>query len=60
MDRIGHEGIEQFATEIYRKEFHGMTIGQWNKLLSSGTEITVKDTLARILQITDKIEKLVK
>jgi len=53
MDRIGHEGIEKFANEIYSQEFHGMTIGQWNSLLSSGNEHAIKQALATHLGITD-------
>ncbi len=53
MDRIGHDGIEAFAQTVYAKQFHGMTIGQWNTLLSSGNESAIKDALSKQLGISD-------
>ncbi len=51
LDRIGHEDIEGFADKIYAQEFHGMTVGEWNSLLSSGTEEAIKEALAEHLDI---------
>src|SRR6266478_2002602 len=41
MDRIVHLEIEAFKQRVYASEFHGMTIGQWNRLLSSGQEAEI-------------------
>ena len=32
LDRVGHFEVERFANSIYAMEYHGMTVGQWNKL----------------------------
>ncbi len=36
MDRIVHADIEAFKDRVYATEFHGRTIGAWNRLLSRG------------------------
>jgi len=38
MDRIRHDGIEQFKTQVYSTVYKGLTVGEWNKLLSRGSE----------------------
>lgn len=53
LDRIGHKGIEDFARSIYMTEYHGMTIGQWNKLLASKNEAAIKAALAEKFNIKD-------
>ena len=53
MDRIVHPEIEAFKNRIYDTDFHGMTIGQWNRLLSRGGETTIRQILAEKFQIYD-------
>lgn len=33
LDRVGHGGVEAFAKSIYAMDYHGMKIGEWNRLL---------------------------
>lgn len=53
LDRIGHAGIEDFARQVYAMEYHGMTIGQWNSLLSSKNEAAIKAALSERFNIQD-------
>lgn len=53
LDRIGHNEIEAFAESIYATEYHGMTIGQWNKLLASRDEAAIKAALSERFNIQD-------
>jgi len=53
MDRIVHPEIEEFKTRVHGSNFHGKTIGEWNRLLSSGTEELVKEELSRNFQIVE-------
>ncbi|MFQ6573200.1 hypothetical protein [Pseudomonas sp. UM16] len=52
LDRVGHAGVEAFAKSIYAMEYHGMTIGQWNKLLRGMK--TEKGTAALKTALTEK------
>ena len=53
MDRIVHPEIEAFKNRIYHTDFHGMTIGQWNRLLARGEEATIRQMLDERFQISD-------
>jgi len=53
MDRIGHSGVEAFAERIYATDFHGLSIGQWNTLLSRGSDAEVRAVLAKKFDIKD-------
>jgi hypothetical protein len=53
MDRIVHEGIEAFKKRVYATEFHGQPIGVWNRLLSSGSEKDIRQSLARQFEIAE-------
>lgn len=53
LDRIVHPEIEAFKQRIYNTDFHGLTIGQWNRLLLRGGETTIRQKLAERLQIRD-------
>lgn len=53
MDRIVHAEIEAFKTRVHNTQFHGMSIGQWNRLLSRGDEATIKRELERRFNIRD-------
>lgn len=59
MDRIAHPGIEEFKKRIYNVPVSGMTVGQWNKLLSSRREDSIKKSLQEHLEIReDSIDEL--
>lgn len=45
MDRIVHAGIEEFKSFIHAKEYKGLTVGQWNRLLGKGTPEQIKRAL---------------
>lgn len=52
MDRIGHVDIDAFAQRVYALPYQGLTVGEWNKLLSKGSEADVKQALAQKLGLT--------
>ena len=54
MDRIVHPGIEEFKRRVYNTEVSGMTVGRWNKLLSSRLEGSIKKSLQDYLQIREE------
>ena len=54
MDRIVHPGIEEFKRRVYNTEVSGMTVGRWNKLLSSRLEDSLKKSLQDYLQIREE------
>lgn len=55
MDRIVHPGIEEFKTSIYRLNFHGKTVGEWNKLLGSkGRDEEIRTALQEHLGIREE------
>ena len=54
MDRIVHPGIEEFKKRVYNVEVSGMTIGEWNKLLSSRREDRIKKALQEYLEIREE------
>ena len=51
MDRIEHDEVEEFKRSIYAIEVHGMTVGQWNKLLSSNNDSHIRYALEQYLDI---------
>lgn len=51
IDRIVHDEIEQFKREIYSTEVHDMTVGQWNRLLSSDSDLQIRYALEQHLDI---------
>lgn len=54
MDRIVHSEIEAFKDRVYGTEFHGHTIGAWNRLLSIGDENVIRNELAERFDIRDE------
>ena len=54
MDRIVHPEIEAFKDRVYGTEFHGRTIGAWNRLLSRGDENVIRHELAERFDIRDE------
>lgn len=59
MDRIEHQGIEEFKTRVYGTNFNGMTIRQWNRLLTLGTETAIQKALKDHLKIQDEADEIV-
>lgn len=51
MDRIRHEGIEEFKTRVHDTIYNGMTIGEWNRLLSCGSDTDIAAALEKYLHI---------
>ena len=45
MDRIRHEGIEAFKTRVHETLYKGLTVGEWNRLLSRGSQEDVAAAL---------------
>lgn len=54
MDRIVHREIEEFKERVHSKKLHGMTIGDWNRLLSRGDEARIRQELAKRFNISDE------
>jgi hypothetical protein len=54
MDRIVHPGIEEFKRRVFNTEISGMTVGRWNKLLSSRREDSIKKALQDHLEIREE------
>ena len=52
IDRIGHPDIDAFAQKIYATPYQGLSVGEWNSLLSKGREADVKQMLAQKLGVT--------
>ena len=54
MDRIVHPGIEAFKRRVHATKIHGLTVGQWNALLSRGTDETIKVALEQWFDIKEE------
>lgn len=54
MDRIGHPGIEAFKKRIHNIEVSGMTVGEWNRLLSSRNDNRIRKSLQDNLDIREE------
>ncbi|BCL38022.1 hypothetical protein [Nostoc sp. MS1] len=54
IDRIVHPGIEQFKKRVYNVKVCGMSVGQWNKILSSRREDTITKSLQEYLEIREE------
>lgn len=54
MDRIVHPEIEAFKDRVYKTNFHGRSIGAWNRLLSKGDEDLIRIELAKHFDIRDE------
>lgn len=53
MDRIVHEGIEEFKSKVMSTVVNGMAVGDWGSVFSSGDETRIKAALAKHLHITE-------
>ena len=54
LDRIMHADIEDFKSRIYDLRVHGMTVREWNKLLSSQNDFAIKASLKEHLGIIEE------
>ncbi|MBG5268040.1 hypothetical protein I4970_17855 [Pseudomonas aeruginosa] len=54
MDRIVHPEIEAFKSWVYQQTIHGMTIYQWNRLLSRGDDQQIRQALEAHLGIREE------
>lgn len=61
MDRIEHEGVEEFKKSVLEKNVCGYTITEWTRLFSSSNEDIIKEALSSKLDIKrESIEKTIK
>lgn len=51
MDRIRHEGIQEFKSRVYETVYKGLTIGEWNTLISKGNEEDIQSAFEKHLNI---------
>lgn len=51
MDRIRHKEIEAFKTRVHNTIYQGMTVGEWNRLLSCGNDKDIAAALEKHLHI---------
>ncbi|MDH6103653.1 hypothetical protein NWP18_14670 [Chrysosporum ovalisporum ANA283AFssAo] len=54
IDRIMHPGIEEFKKRVYRVEVCGIPVKQWNRILSSHQQVTIKKSLQEYLGIKEE------
>ncbi len=54
IDRIVHPGIEDFKKKVYGSTIHGLTVAEWNRLLSIGNDEAVKKALGERFHIRDQ------
>jgi 23S rRNA G2069 N7-methylase RlmK/C1962 C5-methylase RlmI len=54
MDRIVHNDIEEFKHRVYGTKMYGLTILQWNRLISSGTDDAIRQALAERFGIREE------
>lgn len=54
MDRIVHPGIEEFKRRVHAMKIHGLTVGQWNALLSRGSNEAIKLALDQCFDIKEE------
>ena len=53
MDRIGHEGLEIFKSQVLAKSVHGMTIRDWSRLFASNRNESIVAALGEKLGLTE-------
>lgn len=52
MDRIAHPGIEAFKTSVGQKQFHGIPVSRWTRILASEDDAAIREAV-ELLGITD-------
>jgi len=53
MDRIVHQGLEDFKTRVMAKTVHGLTVRQWERLFRSKDEAVIRKILKDQLDIKE-------
>ena len=48
MDRIEHVGIEAFKRSIGMKEFHGLSVNEWTRILTSEDDSAIRAAVERL------------
>ena len=51
MDRIRHEGIQEFKSRVHGTVYKGLSIGEWNTLISKGKEEDIQIAFEKHLDI---------
>ena len=54
MDRIVHEGIESFKRRVLGTSLHGLTIGEWSRLLFGGSDEVIRRALEERFDIREE------
>ena len=54
MDRIIHPGIEEFKRRVLGTTIHGLTVGQWSRLLFLGTDEAIRRALEERFDIREE------
>lgn len=54
MDRIVHPGIEAFKKRVLGTKLHGLTVGQWARLLNTGSDSEIRNALATRFDIKEE------
>lgn len=54
IDRIVHSDIEVFKRRVYGTTIHGLTVAQWNRLLSKGSDAAIRKALEDRFAIKDE------
>lgn len=54
MDRIVHEGIEAFKRRVLGTAFHGLTIGEWSRLLFGSSDDIIRRALEERFDIREE------
>lgn len=55
MDRIVHPDLERFKSNVLERRVNGMTVRQWSRLLASGNDERIRDSLHRHLDIREEV-----
>lgn len=54
IDRIVHGGVEDFKRRVYGTTIHGLTVVQWNRLLSKGSDAAICEALEERFDIREE------
>ncbi len=54
MDRIAHDGIEEFKERVLATRILGLSIAQWSRLIFAGDERTIRELLAERFEIREE------
>jgi hypothetical protein len=54
IDRIVHSGIEDFKRRVYGTTIHGLSVAQWNRLLSRDSDVAIRKALEERFAIREE------